>query len=109
MGIRVFDIVSIPTSFGQSSPETVKAFLQITENANKAYNSGRDEAMETIIAGEAGMELGATQALLDQFGFPSAADVMAEQMAFFQEQGEIDEALSDYSGFVNTSFLEDVS
>jgi len=35
--------------------------------------------------------------------------VMAEQMAFFQEQGEIDEALSDYSGFVNTSFLEDVS
>ncbi len=122
MGIRVFDIVSIPKSFGESSPETVTAFMQLTEEANAAYNSGRDEAMETIIAGEAGMELDATQALLDQFGFPSTeaqlsdawmgstvAAVMAEQMAFFQEQGEIDEALSDYSGFVNTSFLEAVA
>ena len=122
MGIRVFDIVSIPASFGESSPETVTAFLQLTEDANGRYASGRDAAMEAIIAGAAGMEVEASNRLLNQFGFPgtdaqlsdqwmgsTVAEVMAEQMAFFQEQGEIDEALSDYSGFVNTSFLEQVT
>jgi len=121
MGIRVFDIVSIPADFGVASPETVTAFLQITENANQAYTAGRDTAMEEIIAGAAGMELEPTQQLLDQFGFPpsstqlgdewmgkTVAAVMLEQMEFFQEQGEIDEALGDYSGFVNTSFIEGV-
>jgi len=122
MGIRVFDIVSIPASFGASSPETVTAFLQITEDANAAYNSGRDTAMEETIAGAAGMELEPTQQLLDQFSFPDVdaqlsdswmgkvvAEVMLEQMEFFQDQGEIDEALGDYSDFVNTSFLENVN
>ena len=120
MGIRVFDIISIPTSFGEEYPGAVTEFLQVTEDANGAFATDRASA-EPIIADTAGMDLEASNALLDQFIFYDAdtqlsdawmggvaQDVMLEQMQFFQEQGEIDDALGDYSGFVNTSFLQEV-
>ena len=54
------------------------------------------------------------------FSFPSAgdqlsdewmggvADVMKTQVDFFVEQGQVESALDDFGGFVDTSFLEQV-
>ena len=120
LGIRVFDIISIPKAFGEEHGDIVTEFLQVTEDANRAYASDR-ASKEADIAQAAGMTVDASNALLDAFSFPSKADqlsgawmggtaqdAMLEQMKFFEAQGEIGAALGDYSSFVNTSFLEAV-
>ena len=121
IGIRVFDIISIPTQFGIDHPDVVETFLQVTEEANAAYAGGR-RALEATIAEAAGMTVEGSNALLDMFSFPDRAtqlsdawlggtvqDVMKQQMDFFVEQGEIPEALDSYDAFVNTSFLSNIS
>ena len=120
IGIRVFDIISTTGAFAEEYPEVLTAFLQVTEDANRAYNENRDPYIDTI-AQAAGMDRAATIALLDAFSFPekdaqiSAAwlggtvqSVMKEQMDFFVAQGEIETALASYDEFVDTSFLEGV-
>ena len=121
IGIRVFDIISTTGDFADAHPDIVTAFLQVTEDANRAYNDDREPFIDTI-AGAAGMDRGATIALLDAFNFPekdtqlsdawlggTVQDVMKEQMDFFAAQGEIDSALASYDAFVDTSFLEAVT
>ena len=121
IGIRVFDIISIPTQFGIDHPDVVETFLQITEEANAAYAGDRG-AQEATIAEAAGMTVEGSNALLDMFSFPDRAtqlsdawlggtvqDVMKAQMDFFVEQGEIPEALDSYDAFVNTTFLSNIS
>lgn len=120
LGIRVFDIISIPKAFGEEHGDVVTQFLQVTEDANRAYKADR-ASKEADIATAAGMTLESTQALLDAFSFPSKEEQLSadwlggtaqaaalEQMQFFEAQGEIAGALGDYSQFVNTSFLEAV-
>ena len=120
IGIRVFDIISTTGTFAAEHPDIITGFLQVTEDANVAYNDDREPFID-IIAGAAGMDTAPTIALLDAFSFPerdvqlSAAwlggtvqQVMKEQMDFFVEQGEIESALSSYDAFVDTSFLEAV-
>ncbi len=120
IGIRVFDIISTTGDFADAHPDIVTAFLQVTEDANRAYNADRSPFIDTI-AEAAGMERDATIALLDAFAFPES-DVqlsdawlggtvqatMKEQMDFFVAQGEIESALPSYDPFVDTSFLEAV-
>ena len=121
IGIRVFDIISTTGDFAAAHPDLVTAFLQVTEDANRAYNDDRGPFIDTI-AGAAGMDREATIALLDAFNFPerdtqlsdawlggTVQDVMKEQMDFFAAQGEIDSALASYDAFVDTSFLEAVT
>ncbi|MDE0601298.1 MAG: ABC transporter substrate-binding protein [bacterium] len=121
IGIRVFDIISTTGTFAAEHPDVITAFLQVTEDANRAYNDDREPFIDTI-AGAAGMDRASTIALLDAFSFPekdaqlsdawlggTVQSVMKEQMDFFVEQGEIDSALADYSQFVDTSFLEGVT
>ena len=121
IGIRVFDIISTTGDFADAYPGVVTAFLQTTEDANRAYNDNRDPFIDTI-ADAAGMDRAATIALLDAFSFPekdvqlspawlggTVQEVMKSQMDFFVEQGEIDSALRSYDSFVDTSFLEAVN
>ena len=121
IGIRVFDIISTTGDFAAEYPDVVTAFLQVTEDANRAYNADRAPFIDTI-ADAAGMDRGATIALLDAFGFPerdvqlseawlggTVQATMKEQMDFFVAQGEIDSALPSYDSFVDTSFLEGVN
>ncbi|MDE0710083.1 MAG: taurine ABC transporter substrate-binding protein, partial [bacterium] len=120
IGIRVFDIISTTGAFAEEYPSVLTTFLQVTEDANRAYNRNREPYIDTI-ARAAGMDRAATIALLDAFSFPekdaqvSAAwlggtvqSVMKEQMDFFVAQGEIETALASYDEFVDTSFLEGV-
>ena len=121
IGIRVFDIISTTGDFADAYPSVVTGFLQVTEDANRAYNADRSDFIDTI-AGAAGMDRESTIALLDAFSFPekdvqlSAAwlggtvqQVMKDQMDFFVAQGEIDSALGSYDDFVDTGFLEAVN
>ena len=120
IGIRVFDIISTTGTFAAEHPDVITAFLQVTEDANVAYNDDREPFID-IIAGAAGMERAPTIALLDAFSFPerdvqlsqawlggTVQQVMKEQMDFFVAQGEIESALPSYDSFVDTSFLEAV-
>jgi taurine transport system substrate-binding protein len=121
IGIRVFDIISTTGAFAEEHGAAITAFLQVTEDANRAYNANREPFIDTI-ADAAGMDRASTISLLDAFSFPekdtqlsdawlggTVQAVMKEQMDFFVEQGEIDSALADYSQFVDTSFLEAVN
>ncbi len=120
IGIRVFDIISTTGAFAAEHPSVLTAFLQVTEDANRAYNQNREPYIDTI-AQAAGMDRAATLGLLDAFSFPEKAaqlsaawlggtvqSVMKEQMDFFVAQGEIETALASYGEFVDTSFLEGV-
>ncbi len=120
IGIRVFDIISTTGDFAEQYPGVVTAFLQVTEDANRAYNADRSAFIDTI-AEAAGMERQPTIALLDAFAFPekdvqlseawlggTVQSTMKEQMDFFVAQGEIASALPSYDSFVDTSFLEAV-
>ena len=121
IGIRVFDIISTTGDFADAYPSVITGFLQVTEDANVAYNDDRGPFID-VIAEAAGMERVPTIALLDAFSFPekdvqlsdawlggTVQQVMKDQMDFFVAQGEIDSALSSYDDFVDTSFLEAVN
>ena len=121
IGIRVFDIISTTGDFAEDYPSVITGFLQITEDANRAYNADRAPFIDTI-AEAAGMDRESTIALLDAFSFPekdvqlseawlggTVQQVMKDQMDFFVAQGEIDSALGSYDDFVDTSFLEAVN
>ena len=120
IGIRVFDIISTTGTFASEHPDVVTGFLQVTEDANVAYNDNRGPFIDTI-AGAAGMDRESTIALLDAFSFPekdvqlseawlggTVQQVMKDQMDFFVAQGEIASALGSYDDFVDTSFLDAV-
>ena len=121
IGIRVFDIVSTSADFADAYPSVVTAFLQVTEDANRAFNDDREPFIDTI-AGAIGMDRESTVALLDAFSFPekdmqlseawlggAVQQVMKDQMDFFEGQGEIVSALLSYGAFVDTSFLKAVN
>ncbi|MCQ3812299.1 MAG: ABC transporter substrate-binding protein [Acidimicrobiia bacterium] len=120
IGIRVFDIISTTGTFAAENPDVITSFLQVTEDANVAYNDDREPFID-VIAEAAGMERAPTIALLDAFSFPekdvqlsqawlggTVQQVMKDQMDFFVAQGEIESALPSYDSFVDTSFLEAV-
>ena len=120
-GIPVFDIISTPEDFAEEYPGVVTAFLQVTENINRAYNENREPFIDTIAA-TAGMDRDATIALLDTFIFlerdvqlseawlgGAVQKVMKQQMDHLAAQGEIESALESYDTFVVDSFLEAVN
>ena len=69
IGIRVFDIISTTGTFAAEHPDILTGFLQVTEDANVAYNDDRGPFID-VIAEAAGMEREPTIALLDAFSFP---------------------------------------
>lgn len=117
--IYTYDIVSIPTAFGEAHPDAVTNFLAATDDFNQKWAADPASYNDTIAAA-AGMEdVGDFLGGDVWFSFPSieeqlsdewlggyVADNMKEQLATFVRLGEIPSALDDFSGFVDTSFLE---
>ena len=50
IGIRVFDIISTTGDFAAQHPSVVTGFLQVTEDANRAYNDGAGFPWRPIVA-----------------------------------------------------------
>lgn len=114
---KVFDVTSIPTSFGEENPEVLAKFLAITAEMNAMYAKDRAPMMDAI-AKEAGMDAEGTAAVLDVFAFPTVEEQLSEgwmggfvteyltNSAKALEDGGKITALPDYSAVVNSSYLE---
>jgi len=113
---KVFDVTSIPTSFGEENPELLAKFLKVTADMNAKYTKEAD-AMMADIQKSAGMDLDGTKAVIGTFVFPSLEEQLsADWMGGFvtkyltdsakslEKDGKI-KALSDYGALVNTSYL----
>ena len=71
-GIGSFDVVSVTEKFATENPELVKSFLEVTEEANRAWTGSDDQLAK--VAKDAGMDLDTTKAQMADFIFPSTAE-----------------------------------
>ncbi|MGI9604881.1 MAG: ABC transporter substrate-binding protein [Acidimicrobiales bacterium] len=120
IGIFTYDIVSIPTSFGEDHADVVTDFLKATDDFNSDW-AANAAAQNGVIAQAAGMEdVGNFLAGDVWFAFPSideqlgadwlggnVAATMQEQLETFERLGQIDAVNADFSSAIDTSFLED--
>ncbi len=117
-GINTFDIVSVTEDFAKEHPDLVRKFMEVTAKANADYAADPDSAYEKV-AKAAGMDLEATKSTMNNFGFPTPKEQAGENWLgggvqeatkgvaeVMVESGNMDEALDDYSGFVDPSFLK---
>lgn len=118
LGILVFDVTSAPAAFVAENADLVSKFLGITAAANAKWNAGQDEAMLTVLAKEAGMDLDAAKAAVATMKFPSAEEQLSEKWLggnaqifmkgvadVFVEAKSIDKALDSYENAVNAAPL----
>ncbi len=118
LGIRAFDVIAVTNAFAAEHPDLVVKFLAVTDRAIE-YLDDEPEAAEPTIAEAAGLELKQSNIVLSLFDFYTREDQLTERWMgggvqtflkevadFFQQQGEIDRALDDYSSTVDASFYE---
>ena len=122
IGIFTYDIVSIPTEFGEAHPEIVSDFLNATDEFNGAW-AADPAAQNPTIASAAGLEdVGDFLGGDVWFDFPTieeqlgadwlggnVADAMQDQVATLNELSDGDPAVGNFEGSVDTSFLEAIS
>jgi len=117
---KVFDVTSVPTSFGEENPEILAKFLGMTAKMNAMF-AADPAPMMAGIAKEAGMDAEGTKAVIGTFVFPSTeeqlsdawmggtvAEYLAKGAKALEEGGKIT-ALPDYNALVNSSYLEAAS
>ncbi len=117
IGLRLFDVIAVATSFAQQYPDIIKAFLQVTDAANQQWSLNPD-SMRKSIARTAEMDRGSANHVLSQFHFPLAEEqktdawmgagvsaYSAELARFFVSRGQLDKSLDSYDRFVTTRFL----
>ena len=120
IGIRVFDVISVSPEFAKDHPDLVTKFLQVTEDANRAY-AKNPESARPIVAKAAGMKLEDSNNMLALFSFPTKDEQLSAAWMggtvqsftkgvadFFVEQGELPKALDDYSPYIDASYLKGV-
>lgn len=120
IGINTYDIISIPTSFGEEHGAVVTSFLAATQEFNETW-AADPEGTNGTIASASGMEdVGNFLAGPVWFSFPTleeqlgdgwfgdgtVAANMTEQVQTFVDLGQIPSSIGDFSGTVDTSFLE---
>ena len=114
LGIYVFDVTSVPSSYAAEHPEQLAKFLKVTADMNEKFKTDAEE-MIPVIAKDAGMDEEATKATLAGFEFPSAEEQMSDKwlgggtQKFLKEVGDffvstknIPEARDSYDSAVNT-------
>jgi taurine transport system substrate-binding protein len=120
IGILTFDVISTTKEFAENHPDLVTKFMQVTEDANRAFKKDPSNA-QPIIAKAAGMKLEDSNSFLEKFGFPTKEEQLSNAWFggtiqefckgaadFFVEQKVLPKALDDYSPFINDSFLKRV-
>ncbi len=120
LGIRAFDVIAVTDDFAVKHPELLVKFLAVTDRATE-YLEDEPQNAKPIIATAAGLSLKESNIVLSLFDFYTRGDqltarwlgggvqVFLKEVAdFFQQQGEIERALDDYSGTVDSSFYAQV-
>jgi len=122
-GVKPFDGWVVDRQFAQANPEFLKAFLKTLAAADSAYNANpaawtADSEPVKAIAASIGENPSDIPTELKGLIYPSLAEMasqtwlgggvvanMAETAKFLLENKRIDHVLSDYSRFVNASFV----
>ncbi|MDD9910391.1 MAG: ABC transporter substrate-binding protein [Ahrensia sp.] len=117
LGIQVFDVTSVSSSYAAEHPEQLAKFLKVTADMNKMYTEKADE-MLPVIAKDAGMDEDAAKSTLAGFTFPTVEEQLSgkwlgggsqtflkEVADFFVSTGNIPESRDDYASAVNTEPL----
>jgi taurine transport system substrate-binding protein len=122
IGLKVFDIVATTGKFAKEHPKLVTQFMQITEDANLAYNKDPAKYYKTLAKASGMKEEGAIKTL-NKFTFLDKSTQLSkdwmqggvqsftkEVADFFVKQKELPKALSQeaYNKTIDTSFLENV-
>jgi taurine transport system substrate-binding protein len=118
LGIRIFDVISVDSNFAAANPDLISRFIKVTDDMNRRFAEDR-EAMLPVIAEAAGMDMEATVATIDGFGFPLMEEQLGEEWLggglqsfiknvadFFVAQGTIETALDSYEGVINASYMQ---
>jgi taurine transport system substrate-binding protein len=117
LGLKVFDTITVPSTFVHDHPETVQAFMDIVEAANKQWKKNPQPMLKSI-ARAADMDRQSARDALERFSFPSAleqksdawlggqvAEYSKDLAEFFVAHGQLSRSLEDYERFVTTRFL----
>ncbi len=122
IGLKVFDIVSVTGDFAEKHPDVVRQFMQITEDANLAYNRYPERFYQTL-SKASGMKLEDTIDTLNKFTFLDKSEQLSTQWMlggiqeftkevadFFVEQDQLPRSLSQeqYNKTIDASFLAEV-
>lgn len=118
LGIRIFDVVSVESTFAAANPELVARFLRVTEDMNRRFETDREAMLPTIVEAS-GMDLEGTIATLDRFGFPTMEEQLGPDWMggglqtflkgvadFFAANGNLPAALDSYDGVVNITYMQ---
>jgi taurine transport system substrate-binding protein len=71
-GIGSFDVISTTEKFATENPELVRAFMEVTEEANLAWTASDEQIAK--VAADAGMDVETTKAQMADFIFPTAQE-----------------------------------
>lgn len=71
-GIGSFDVVSVTEKFATENPELVKSFIEVTEEANRAWKGTPEQI--AIVAKDAGMTVETTKKQVADFIFPTTKE-----------------------------------
>lgn len=117
IGLRLFDIVSVPTAFMNQHPGVVQAFIDVIEASNRQWMNNPGP-MRTTIARAAQMDRESSNQALDGLSFPLAAEQKSaawmgetvprytkEIADFFVAQGRLEKSLDSYEAHITTRFL----
>ena len=74
-GIGSFDVISVTEKFANENPELVSSFLEVTEEANAAWQATPEQIRK--VASDAGMDFTTTQNQMNGFIFPTAEEQAA--------------------------------
>lgn len=117
IGLRLFDIIAVPSKFATEHPEIVQAFIDVTEASNEQWKKNPD-AMQAAIARIAGLNLETTERVLQTLDFPPAEEQKSlawmdglvsaytrDLAEFFVQQGQLEKSLDSYDRFITIRFL----
>ena len=102
-----FDVVSVTEKFAQENPDALRAFLEVTHEANADF--ARSQSKIGIIARDAGMSVSGARQQMSEFVFPTPAEQLSD---YFNSGGLAEQAFrslgvgrTGYRAAVDTSFL----
>ena len=117
-GALTLDFTIIRASFGADNPGVVARFLKVTNDLNASFMAN-PKAMVARIAESTDMNVADVTSTMRTFEFPNIGaksgakwlgggvqTYLKELADFFVEQGTLDAALEDYTGFIDNSYLQ---
>lgn len=117
IGLRLFDAVTVPTSFINEHPEIVQAFMDVVQASNEQWRKN-PQPMRAAIARAAQMGQEASDRALAEFRFPTVQEQKSDAWMgrvlpdyskkladFFVAESQLGKALDSYESYFNSQFL----